>query len=39
MATFFVTGSMCAVIILGSKLTQNGELTVGLITSFLFFMI
>lgn len=39
MATFFVTGSMCAVIVLGCKLVQRGEITVGQITSFLFFMI
>jgi hypothetical protein len=38
-ANFFVSGSMAAVIILGCKLCEQGSLSVGQITTFLFFMI
>jgi ATP-binding cassette, subfamily B (MDR/TAP), member 9 len=37
-ANFFVFGSMVAILALGAKLCADGELTVGEITAFLFYM-
>lgn len=37
-ANFFVFGSMAAILVLGAKLCEDGKLTIGEITSFLFYM-
>ena len=37
-ANFFVFGSMAAILVLGAKLCEDGKLTVGEITAFLFYM-
>jgi ATP-binding cassette subfamily B protein len=37
-ANFFVFGSMAAILIAGAKLCQDGKLTIGEVTAFLFYM-
>jgi ABC-type multidrug transport system fused ATPase/permease subunit len=37
-ANFFVFGSMAAILVLGAKLVEHNKLTIGEITSFLFYM-